>query len=69
VQQVKGVERSPPLRGGFQASIEVEFNRGTDMDFARLDLSERMATVEEELPLGVGRVRVQPYVPREFEGR
>jgi hydrophobic/amphiphilic exporter-1 (mainly G- bacteria), HAE1 family len=67
VRQVKGVERITSTTRENQASIEVEFARGTDMEFARLDLSERVATVEEELPLGVGRVRVQPYVPREFE--
>ncbi|TVR50014.1 MAG: efflux RND transporter permease subunit, partial [Gemmatimonadales bacterium] len=67
VQQVKGVERITSTTRENQASIEVEFAQGTDMDFARLDLSERVATVEEELPDGVRRIQVQPYVPREFE--
>ena len=37
------------------------------MDFARLDLSERIATLEQDLPPGVDRVNVQPYIPDEFE--
>ena len=49
------------------AWIEVRFARDTDMDFARLDLSERLANLEERvLPAGVGRVKVTPYVPDEF---
>ena len=68
IQLVQGVEKvvSTSIEGS--ASITVEFARDTDMDFARLDLSERIATLEEtELPPGVDRVTVRPYVPREFE--
>lgn len=71
VQQVRGVEKiisqSFEEQGTGRAQIEVEFQRDTDMDFARLDLSERIATLEESLPTGVGRVQVSQYVPEEFE--
>jgi HAE1 family hydrophobic/amphiphilic exporter-1 len=70
IQQVRGVEKvtseSYEQQGTGIASIDVEFNRETDMDFARLDLSERLATLEEELPPGVRSVNVSPYVPPEF---
>ncbi|MDE0474907.1 MAG: efflux RND transporter permease subunit, partial [Gammaproteobacteria bacterium] len=49
--------------------IDVEFSRDTDMDFARLDLSERLSALEEELPPAVRRILVEPYVPPEFESR
>ena len=71
VQQVRGVERivsqSFEQQGTGAAQIDVEFQRGTDMDFARLDLSERIATLEETLPPGVRNVGVSQYVPEEFE--
>ena len=71
IQQVKGVEKivsdSYEENGMGTASIDVEFTRDTDMDFARLDLSERIATLEEELPPGTERVVVEPYVPEEFQ--
>jgi len=71
IQQVRGVEKiisnSYEQNGMGTASIEVEFTRDTDMDFARLDLSERISTLEEELPPGTERVVVQPYVPEEFQ--
>ena len=71
VQQVRGVERlvsdSFEEQGTGQAQLTVEFARDTDMDFARLELSERIAALEEELPPGVRGVTVQPYVPEEFQ--
>ncbi len=67
IQQVKGVERVISTTREGQASIVIEFARDTDMDFARLDLSERLASLEEELPPALSPVRLQPYVPQEFE--
>ena len=70
VQQVRGVERiesvSSERYGVAQANITVEFTRDTDMDFARLDLSERLAALDEELPPEVPAPTIQPYVPEEF---
>jgi hydrophobic/amphiphilic exporter-1 (mainly G- bacteria), HAE1 family len=70
IQQIRGVEKvtseSYENQGMGIADIQVEFNRKTDMDFARLDLGERLATLKEELPPGVGSLTVAPYVPPEF---
>jgi len=68
-QQLRGVSRVSSESAEGSATVTVEFNPGTEMDFARLDLSERLAGLEEELPAGVERVAVRPYVPREFESR
>jgi HAE1 family hydrophobic/amphiphilic exporter-1 len=71
VQQVRGVERivsqSFERQGMGTSQVDVEFQRSTDMDFVRLDLSERIATLEASLPAGVRRVGVSQYVPEEFE--
>jgi HAE1 family hydrophobic/amphiphilic exporter-1 len=70
VEQVRGVENvrsvSDEQYGRARAQITIEFAVDTDMDFARLDLSERLATAEEDLPEGVVGPRVEPYVPEEF---
>ena len=67
IQLVRGVEKVTSVSREGEAEIDVEFTRETDMDFARLDLSERLATLEEkELPAGVRRVLVEPYVPQDF---
>ncbi|MCH6547663.1 MAG: efflux RND transporter permease subunit [Gemmatimonadetes bacterium] len=71
IQQVRGVDkirsRSEEQQGRGVAQITVEFDRDTDMDFARLELSERLAVLEEELPVGVDGPEVQPYIPEEFD--
>lgn len=70
-QQVRGVRKitstsSSDDRGtGSSSEIDVEFERTVRMDFARLDLSERISALRDELPPGV-IPQVQPYVPREF---
>jgi HAE1 family hydrophobic/amphiphilic exporter-1 len=70
IQQVRGVEKvtsvSSEMWGWARANITVEFARGTDMDFARLDLSERMAALYDDLPPDADRPRIEPYVPEEF---
>jgi len=67
IQRIRGVERITSTTQEGRASIQVEFNRDVDMDFVRLELSERMTALEDELPQGVRPPTVTPYVPREFE--
>ena len=64
VQKVTSVSSEEYGRG--IATVEIEFARGSDMDFARLDLSERIAALETDLPPGVGLVEVSDWVPDEF---
>ncbi|MEX0837425.1 MAG: efflux RND transporter permease subunit [Gemmatimonadota bacterium] len=70
IQQVRGVERivstSSEQEGMGVSEIQVEFQRDVDMDFARLDLSERLATLEEDLPPGSDPVQIEQYMPQEF---
>ena len=71
IQQVDGVEKitseSFEELGNGTARITVEFQRETDMDFARLDLSERISNLEETLPEGVQGVTVSAYVPEDLQ--
>ena len=65
IQQVEGVEQVSSVSEAGRAVIQVEFSQETDMDFARLDLSERLAALRDELPARVAP-EVLAYVPREF---
>lgn len=71
IQQVRGVSKitsqSFEENGRGQAQITIEFARGTDMDFARLELSERLAALDDHLPPAAARPQVSGYVPREFQ--
>jgi hydrophobic/amphiphilic exporter-1 (mainly G- bacteria), HAE1 family len=70
IQQVRGIERitstSDEQWGAGRARITVEFQRGVDMDFARLELTERMNALDDEVPPAASRPRITPYVPQEF---
>ncbi|HEU0013578.1 MAG TPA: efflux RND transporter permease subunit [Longimicrobium sp.] len=66
VQQVRGVEKVTSTSEEGRGVVDVEFGRGADMDFARLDLGERLAALDETLPAAAGRPVVEPYVPEEF---
>lgn len=67
VQQVRGVSKVTSTSEEHRATIDVEFNLGTPMDMARLDLQERIAVLEDELPPGISPIRVSQWVPREFQ--
>ncbi|HEY0021613.1 MAG TPA: efflux RND transporter permease subunit [Longimicrobium sp.] len=67
VQQVRGVETVTSTSEEGRGEIEVEFARTADMNFARMDLGERLAALDESLPEGAGRPVVEPYVPEEFQ--
>ncbi len=69
VQQIRGVEKVTSTSREGSASVGVNFAIDTDMDFARLELSERISQLRDELPDGVSGLTVTPYVPREFEGQ
>ncbi|MEX2611412.1 MAG: efflux RND transporter permease subunit [Gemmatimonadota bacterium] len=66
IQQVQGVDSISSVSTEGRAAIQVKFDRDADMDFARLELSERLASLEDVLPDGV-RPTVDPYVPSEFQ--
>jgi hydrophobic/amphiphilic exporter-1 (mainly G- bacteria), HAE1 family len=65
IRQVRGVQKVTSTSEAGRTTIQVEFGRGTDMDFTRLELSERLAGLRSTLPARVVP-RVLPYVPREF---
>lgn len=50
-----------------RSTVNIEFSRGTDMDFAALELSEKLAIIRDHLPYGVQPPRIQKYVPKEFQ--
>lgn len=67
LQQVRGVERLESVSQEASTRITVEFERDADMQFVRLEMSERLAALEPDLPPGVRGPWVEAYVPEEFE--
>ena len=69
VQQVRGVERVTSTSEESRSRVEVEFARDTDMNFARLELSELITILKDDLPHGVEAVNVTPWVPESLRNR
>ena len=65
IQQVRGVENLTSTSTINNSMLQIEFALDTDMEFARMELSERMSAIEDDLPPGV-RISVQQYVPDDF---
>ena len=65
IQQVKGVESvSSTSTADGSARVDVTFGRHTDMEFTRLELSERLsALARDRFPRGANRPTISPYIP------
>lgn len=49
------------------SQVAVEYTRGTDMDFAAMEMNEKLSQIRRELPNGAGQPRIIKYVPRDFQ--
>ncbi len=61
-----GVEDLDSMSRHGQSTVTVKYKRGTDMEFARLELSERLGAVRRNLPAQAGQPFIRPYVPEEL---
>jgi len=50
-----------------ESTVNIEFLRGTDMDFAAMELNEKLSVIREELPYGAYPPQIRKYVPKEFQ--
>jgi HAE1 family hydrophobic/amphiphilic exporter-1 len=69
IQRIASVENLTSATREGLAVIEVQFARGTRMDFTRVELSERLATVQDELPPGVQPLRISQWIPAELRAQ
>ncbi|MGH7545873.1 MAG: efflux RND transporter permease subunit, partial [Gemmatimonadota bacterium] len=67
-QQVTGAREVSSASTEGRADVTVEFARDAAMDFAALELGERLGALQDVWPPGVVP-RVEPYVPREFSAQ
>jgi len=63
---IRGTRRTSSLSREGVATLTVEFEPGTALNLARLELNERLATFSEDLPPDASFLLLQPYVPEEF---
>jgi len=64
---VSNIKKVDSISEEGKSTVNLEFNRGTDMDFAALELSEKLSNLYHEFPYGVQPPQIQNYVPEEFQ--
>lgn len=64
---VKGVRKIESSSSIGTSEIIIEFSEKVDMEFASLELRERIATFVDKLPPGGSPPQVIPFIPKEFE--
>ena len=67
INTVAGVKRVRSRSAEGSSSVDVEFEQATDMNFARLELYEKLAALAETFPAGVAQPLISRYVPEDFE--
>lgn len=63
---VRGVRRVSSTSEEGRSTVDIEFEQKIDMNFARLELNEKLAAFSENLPLGASPPVIQRYVPRDL---
>lgn len=66
VTQIKGIEKVSSQAAQNYGYIEAEFTRDTRMNFAEVELRERLNRLQRELPRQIQPPFIQTDVPREF---
>lgn len=73
VRQVAGVAEvssvSEERAGTGLSRVEVKLDPSTSIEFARLDIAERIAALRDVLPPGAAAPRIEPYLPPELAER
>jgi HAE1 family hydrophobic/amphiphilic exporter-1 len=66
IMQIKGVEKMSTRSLQGEGYIEVEFSRNTRMNFANVQLRERLNRLHRQLPPQVSRPDITARIPQEF---
>src|SRR5262245_661422 len=61
VRNVHGVETVKSTSRSSESTVEVEFRRNIDIDFARLELNEHLGSVRRNLPLNASQPQVRAF--------
>ncbi|MDI6804892.1 MAG: efflux RND transporter permease subunit [Bacteroidota bacterium] len=64
---INGVKRITSISQEGLSRVTVEFGADVKMNFAVLDLNEKLASLTELLPYDVSPPRIQKYIPEDFE--
>lgn len=69
IAQIKGVEKITSRADQASGDVTVEFSRNTRMNFANVQLAERLNRLQRDLPREVIGPRITERIPRDFRQR
>jgi HAE1 family hydrophobic/amphiphilic exporter-1 len=67
VRGTHGVEKITSESRAGRSVVTAELRRNIELDFARLEINERLGDVRRNLPLGANQPVIQSFVPEEFQ--
>jgi HAE1 family hydrophobic/amphiphilic exporter-1 len=67
VRGTHGIEKVTSESRAGTSVVTAEFRRDIELDFARMEINERLGDVRRNLPLGANQPAIQSFVPEEFQ--
>ena len=64
---IKGVKKISSRSSEGISRVSLEFYPSVDMDFIRIEINERLASIKNDLPFGVSPPRISPYIPEDLQ--
>lgn len=64
---IMGVKKISSRSSEGFSSITIDFHPDTDINFARIEINEKLTALKNELPAGISPPRISPYIPKDFQ--
>lgn len=64
---IPGIKKISSTSSEGSSLISLEFHPGTDIEFARVEINEKLSSLKNTLPDGVSALRVTQYIPKDFQ--
>jgi multidrug efflux pump subunit AcrB len=64
---VNGVKKISSTSSEGLSNISIDFHTNTDINFARIEINEKLSSLKSSLPVGISSPRISQYVPKDFQ--
>lgn len=64
---IQGVKKISSTSSEGFARISLEFHPSVDIEFARVEINEKLSSIKNALPVGVSSPKVSPYIPEDLQ--
>ncbi|MBS3946113.1 MAG: efflux RND transporter permease subunit [Melioribacter sp.] len=64
---IMGVKKISSVSSEGLSSITIDFHPGTDINFARIEINEKLTSLKKGLPVGISSPRISQYIPKDFQ--